>query len=127
VEAILGPSEPADSVGLLHPDIAEIKMWQAPDGMERILIFLDKSGWVAYTEFRSGRVSRATFERIEVGMSLADVEAILGPSEQADYIGFTRAGPGEIKVWHAFNGKDRVLVSLDKDGRVADMQFRSGK
>src|SRR5437879_8587963 len=53
-------------------------------------------------------VSHSTFERIRSGsgMRLADVEAILGPSEQADFVGLHHADIVEIKMWQAPDGNE---------------------
>src|SRR5205807_4112318 len=88
-------------------------------GVARLAIGGRRATWLREARNRPRKRYGPIFSQPQ--MSLADVEAILGPSEQADYIGFVPNGVVEIKVWHALNGKDRILIFLDKDGRVADM------
>lgn len=92
-------------------------------------------GGYALLWWTAPRVSRANFGRIEVGMTLAEVEALLGPpgmyatgplvdrEGQRPFSVFIDYGPrpgGARKLWVGDHGA--VWVNLDDAGRVAGTQ-----
>jgi hypothetical protein len=64
---------------------------------------------------RADRVTRANYERIQIGMTRADVEAILGPP--GDY----RSGPGELALFEGDDGTGENMIWMpDPATDIAD-------
>lgn len=74
-------------------------------------------------------VSRADFERITVGMTLPQVEAILGPGTKVSGGGFVNdsgtvrpavTGSSYYQWPESIFGNNYIVVALDDDGKVCD-------
>jgi hypothetical protein len=113
----------------------------------RLLLFVPSTGLVglavaAWLLWPRTAIKRANAAKIKEGMTLAEVEAILGGPARDDYTGPTEparprtlgdiAGPGgsnppskprSVEAWHSLEWwtSDRayILVALTEDGRVA--------
>src|SRR5438132_8159087 len=91
-----------------------------------VLALLSVAGFGAILWLESrGRVKEAKLHWIGVGMSLAEVEAILGPPDMIDvWLGppdMIEVWPGRyLALWHAGTAVLEVVIQVEENGRVAD-------
>jgi hypothetical protein len=82
--------------------------------------------WLVYGDIRPGRYSRWNYEKIRDGMTLREVEALLGgPGEDASRYAWYSYKPNTLsesgdkyRGWRPPSGSGGIVVGFDREGRV---------